>query len=273
MKITPMTFVVSTGRCGTASITKFLSKSIKFKSVVRHEFINYLDYGVFTPDISCMGQYNHFGLNKYVINFFKNKEIITQNDLIKNNILYYFEGSHVLSKAGLVDFVLNENIPEKRKLYNFIFLIRNPIEIARSLIERNDMEKVENQRLWYLDTSYIKNNLKYNNIFKEKKIDNMCCWYVAEMFERMKKNYLELDKNNFSNLIINIADLGIEKKLINFLLSISNNYKKKDILVNKLEKINFNKNTEKRKELEDQCNKLLLKTNVFENYNFFMKKS
>jgi len=158
-------FTLTQGRTGTKYLATLFAENFPDLSV-HHEILHFSAYGVDTPDISLMHEFNNRGNTKKVKEFWNNKFSQLPED--------YVETSHILGKAGLV-----ENAP---KGTHFIILRRDKEKVLSSYAKRGDFNNIGNMWMWYLDPGYHKNLTELDPNIPE--------WYYDEMEARID-NYVD----------------------------------------------------------------------------------
>ncbi len=91
-------FTVTTGRSGTAYLAELLRANLP-QAEVHHEILRYDAWGVDTPDLSDLAQFNAFGSTAKVQDFWRQK----LGRIAAKPVAFYAETSHILAKAGLIE--------------------------------------------------------------------------------------------------------------------------------------------------------------------------
>ena len=165
-------FTMTTGRSGTAFLTALLESNLP-GAECHHEFLEWGDFGVRTPDVSHMTLFNSEGNVEKVQDFWRSKLAI----VLAGRSQFYVETAHMLMKAGLV-----ENIaPLTREGHvHLIDLQRDMAATISSFKSRGDFFNKGNQWLWYLDHKYPRNLSGWEK-FKNYGHSGLCLWYIAEI--------------------------------------------------------------------------------------------
>ena len=165
-------FTMSTGRSGTAFLTELLAANLP-DCEAHHEFFGWTDFGLRTPDVSHMMQFNSLGNVEKVQNFWRDKLAIVLNSRAR----FYVETAHMLMKAGLV-----ENIAPLTSAghVHLIDLQRDPAATIRSFKARGEFFGRGNPWLWYLDHAYPRNLCGFDR-FANYGHSGLCLWYIIEV--------------------------------------------------------------------------------------------
>lgn len=168
-------FTITTGRSGTAFLAQLLRANLS-DAEVNHEILRYDAFGVDTPDLSDMVQFNAFGNTNKVRAFWKRKlsRIATKPKGV------YAETSHLLAKAGLLENIAP--LADGRTIY-IVLLRRDVVKVLSSLQSRYDFLNKGNMWLWYLDPDYPR-KIVDTAPFKKRGWSGICLWYVCEMLTR-----------------------------------------------------------------------------------------
>jgi len=164
-------FTLTTGRSGTAWLAKLLSQFPDTQ--VHHERLKPDDWGLNTPDISTLMEYNTKGNTERVRQFWLQKVNFLETNVKSGT---YVETSHTLGKAGLIENL--DLFPE----HNIVLLERNPIKVMHSMMRRGDYKCLGNMWIWLLDPGYALNHSRP----KGKTQKDLCQWYVSEMNLRIQ---------------------------------------------------------------------------------------
>jgi|GEM_PF-5226866 len=172
---------MSAGRSGSASLARAFADR-EPDIVAYHEHLGAAHHGVLTPDVGLMRRYNSFGYSPEIANFWDRRQKILSNHVANAKAAIYVETAHMLAKAGLIDWLCQAD-KDIQKNFAFVHLTRDPIKLARSLIERGDIREISGQWLWYLAPEYEK-NLVSSEPYIEFNHYGIVCWYVREMEAR-----------------------------------------------------------------------------------------
>ncbi|WP_412776528.1 hypothetical protein [Thalassospira lucentensis] len=187
-------FSITAGRTGSAWLTDFLSENLNIEAV--HEPLGVNDFGEKMPDIRTMRNFNNFGNNDFVKDFWKRKFASIPNGT-------YAETNHTLSKCGLVEnIVLNE----REENTTLIVLKRNIVKQCVSYLVRNDFGNITLAWQWYLHPTYIKKLVNPQGFMKLGNA-SLPLWYCYEMAARQ-----EYYRQKFSDKI-KMIDLTLEEAI------------------------------------------------------------
>jgi hypothetical protein len=144
-------------------------------AAVHHERLNFLSFGVHTPDLSHMTMFNTVGNVPHIRAFWQRKLGYDQAEQAPA----YVEMSHVLSKAGLFE---NLDLIDKDRSVDIIVLTRPIEEIVWSFVNHFDFVSYGFMWPFTLDPNYPNTILKLRpEHFNPVRIAH---WYVCEMFTR-----------------------------------------------------------------------------------------
>lgn len=176
-------FVITAGRTGSAWLSDFFSVNLNINAI--HESLGIDDFGIRMPDIRTMRNFNNFGNNQFVRDFWKRKF---------NNISdsVYVETNHTLCKCGLIENVL---LNDRAILTKFIILKRDTVMQCLSYLNRNDFSNITTIWQWYLHPSYKKKIINPDPFLKFGSI-GVPLWYCYEMDARQ-----EYYRQKYSNKI------------------------------------------------------------------------
>ncbi len=192
-------FTFCSGRCGTGSVAKYFEQykekyytGEKDNFLAFHELLNGEMVGEMTPGTETLTNYNIRGFkNETVQRFWANKLANLHATGMFQEDRIYIETSHVLGKAGLMEFILQyinsvEGNMVKPEIY-ILFLNRNPLDTIASMYVRGDFHSLENRRSYYLEPSYSRNSLLYdaptlpfNDDTSDLRLSHIA-WYYWEM--------------------------------------------------------------------------------------------
>lgn len=166
-------FTITAGRTGSAWLASFLSQNLNISEV--HEFLGINDFGNKMPDIRTMRNFNNFGNNEFVQNFWKRKFEYIPNEL-------YSETNHTLCKCGLVENI----ILNKRENYTTLIILKRDItDQCVSYLERNDFGNITIAWQWYLHPSYLKKIINPKPFMQFGNLGQPL-WYCYEMAARQE---------------------------------------------------------------------------------------
>ncbi len=165
-------FTMTTGRSGTEFLAALLAANLP-DADSHHEFRQWGDFGLRTPDVSHLTLFNSQGNVEKVQVFWRDK----LNIVLGGHSLFYVETAHMLMKAGLV-----ENIAPLTAAghVHLIDLQRDAGATIRSFKARLDFFNKGNQWLWYLDETYPR-NLCGSAKFEKYGHSGLCLWYITEV--------------------------------------------------------------------------------------------
>ncbi|MBF0438469.1 MAG: tetratricopeptide repeat protein [Magnetococcales bacterium] len=169
-------FTMTPGRSGTAFLSDLLTANLPPFAEVHHEIIGFDAFGVETPDLSHLTQFNSLGNVPHVREFWKQKF----KRILAKPAPIYAETSHILMKAGLVE---NLDLLAGEADVSLILLRRPMLEVVASSHSRGDFLDRSNLWMWYLDPNYPKN--KINAIpFRQLGVNGIRLWYLYEIETR-----------------------------------------------------------------------------------------
>ena len=119
-------FTITAGRTGSAWLASFLSLNLQIEEV--HEPLGINDFVEKMLDIRTMRNFNNFGNNDFVQNFW-NKKFKT----IPGGV--YAETNHTLSKCGLVENIM---LHDRSDATTLIVLRRDIVKQCVSYVVRNN---------------------------------------------------------------------------------------------------------------------------------------
>ncbi|MGW8178136.1 MAG: hypothetical protein ACWGQW_05075 [bacterium] len=191
-------FTFTTGRSGTAWLAEFFRQNLPQDSTVLHEIFDPYAFGTVTPEVSTLMRYNEIGPSDPVVEAFWNYKAQTVHRA-EGDI--YVETSHVLCKAGLIDYI--ELFPMPR----VIFLKRDRKLVKASMQRRLDYINFGTIWLFYLDPRYGRNLTTVKSVGQETMID----WYLDEMEARARQAKKALSKMRVPYREFNLLDLANEQ--------------------------------------------------------------
>jgi hypothetical protein len=168
-------FTLTPGRTGTAYLANLLRANLS-DAEVHHEILGFDAFGIDTPDVSHMTQFNARGNTEHVRAFWQQK----LERIAATPGRHYVETSHLLMKAGLV-----ENLAPLLDvgIVDLIVLRRNMLDTVVSYRNRFDFLNKGNMWLWYLDPAYPRKIVDSSGI-GELGWDGVCLWYLCEITAR-----------------------------------------------------------------------------------------
>jgi len=172
-------FTITAGRTGTAWLSNFLSLNLGIEAI--HEPLGINDFGTKMPDIRTLRNFNTFGNNEIVRDFWKNKFNSLHGEI-------YAETNHTLAKCGLIENLVGSKLSNESTI---IILKRNIVKQCASLLVRGDFRNITLAWQWYLHPSYPKIiiNPKPFIQLKGKGIGEdfgIALWYCYEMAARQE---------------------------------------------------------------------------------------
>lgn len=194
---TKFIFTITAGRTGTEFLTELFKVNYP-EAETHHELLGYDRFGVDTPDLSDLTQFNSVGNTPKVQAFWKQKlaRIATTPAPI------YVETSHLLSKSGLVE---NIGALAERGEVHLILLTREIHKMVISYLSRGDFGDYGNMWMWYLDPRYPRNILNPSSFVKGGR-EELCLWYSFEM--AVRQEYYRLLLKDSDRIHIHDADLS-----------------------------------------------------------------
>ena len=186
-------FTITAGRTGTAWLASFLSENLGIETIHEHSEIN--DFGEKMPDIRTMRNFNNFGNNEFIKNFWNKKFSYINKE-------FYAETNHTLCKCGLVENIFLHN---REKYTTLILLARNLEEQCASYLIRNDFENILSAWSWYLHPSYKKKIIDPKPFMKLGKASEPL-WYCYEMAAR-QEYYYQKYSNKIRMIKVNLEDI------------------------------------------------------------------
>ncbi|MEM6903759.1 MAG: hypothetical protein AAF556_11035 [Pseudomonadota bacterium] len=204
-------FTLTTGRTGTGFLYITLDKILGSSGACYHERIGPRDFGVHTPDLSHTLQFNHFGNNEHVQQFWRRKFA----GLGAGDARYLVEASHLLAKAGLI-----ENLPLSNddQAITILKIIRNPLETAISFAQRLSYANQAGTWLFGLHPKYPLNVVPSDPYLQFGSF-GVHLWNVHEMRARsaLYWHHLEQRRRDVQKLSLDITELttidGVQKVL------------------------------------------------------------
>ena len=145
---------MTAGRTGTRFLAQLLQDNAQ-DAEVHHERIGFGDFGVHAPDVSVMHDFNSRGKTDRVRRFWEDKLA----SITSGTTAMYAETSHVLMKAGLMEYVTTL-VPEHA--VHLVILQRDPLDVLTSYHRRGDFGGAANMWLWYLDPAYPRNHMRFS---------------------------------------------------------------------------------------------------------------
>ena len=148
-----LVFTMTAGRTGTRFLAQLLRDNAP-DAEVHHERIGFGDFGLHAPDVSVLHDFNSRGRTERVNRFWEEK----LTSITNGSSSMYVETSHVLMKAGLMEYVTTLT-PEHT--VHLVILQRDPLDVLTSYHRRGDFGGAANMWLWYLDPSYPRNHMRF----------------------------------------------------------------------------------------------------------------
>ena len=166
-------FTITAGRTGTAWLRSFLSLNFGIEAI--HEPLEIDDFGTQMPDIRTMRNFNNFGNNEVVRDFWKNKFNSLEGEI-------YAETNHTLAKCGLIENLINSDLADESTI---ILLKRNLVKQCLSFLVRQDFRNITMAWQWYLHPSYKKIIINPKPFMQMQDI-GIALWYCYEMAARQE---------------------------------------------------------------------------------------
>lgn len=151
------------------------------------------------PDIRTMRNFNNFGNNDFVQNFW-NKKFKT----IPGGV--YAETNHTLSKCGLVENIM---LHGRSKATTLIVLRRDLIKQCVSYVVRNDFGNITLAWQWYLHPSYPKKIINPEPYLRLGNL-GLPLWYCYEMAAR-QEYYLQKFSNKIHMVEVSLDEVVTDK--------------------------------------------------------------
>jgi hypothetical protein len=168
-------FTITTGRSGTAYLTKLLQAADP-QTECHHERIGFDRMGVHSPDASTFMLFNSQGNVPDVRDFWRRKFALIRHGTGER----YVEVSHFLSKAGLIE---NLDLLGPDVEIDLIDLRRDVFSVVWSYANRFDFANNGFTWLFTLDPAYPRHIVDPAPL-REHGMYGTCLWYVAEMLTR-----------------------------------------------------------------------------------------
>jgi hypothetical protein len=189
-------FTVTTGRTGTAWLSKLIAGNTDFVSV--HEPLGIDDFGTQMPDIRTMRTFNEKGMTPVVSGFWQRKfESLSQFPA-------YAEMNHTLAKCGLLEYLASA---EHTHDVSILCIRRNWVDLCASFVSRHDFGNVTTYWQWYLDYRYARNIVNPAPFIDKDAYIGQILWYIAEM-EVRQEYYKQLYSGRFK-----FIDCTLEKMI------------------------------------------------------------
>ncbi len=196
-------FTITAGRTGSAWLASFLSRNLKINAV--HEPLDIDDFGVRMPDIRTMRNFNNFGNNEFVQEFWKRKFASIPGGV-------YAETNHTLCKCGLVENLILNELEDSTTL---IVLRRDLVRQCLSYLARREFENITLAWQWYLHPSYGKKIVSPEPFMKFGSVGTPV-WYCYEMAAR-QEYYLQKFSNKIPMIEVSLEDVSTESGARDFL--------------------------------------------------------
>lgn len=178
-------FTITAGRTGTAWLTQLFD--LNFECTAVHEYLNFGDIGIRSPDIGIMQAFNHWGNNDRVRNFWQKKLSL----LPKTGL--YVETNHALTKGGLIENI--DFLPADAEVF-FVAMRRNWTRQALSYLNRYDFSNFTTVWQWYLDHRYALNIVPSEQLYATGMLGSIL-WYIIEV-ETRQAYYRQLYSDRFT---------------------------------------------------------------------------
>ncbi len=178
-------FTITAGRTGTAWLTQLFD--LNFNCTAVHEYLQFGDIGLRSPDIGVMQAFNHWGNNERVRNFWKKKiALLPKADM-------YVETNHALAKGGLIENI--QHLPKDAEVF-FITMRRDWYKQALSYLNRYDFSNYTTVWQWYLDHRYLLRIVPPEQL-NTKGMLGAIIWYIIEV-EARQAYYRQLFGDRFT---------------------------------------------------------------------------
>ncbi len=186
-------FTITAGRTGSAWLASFLSQNLNIEEI--HEPLGINDFGEKMPDIRTMRNFNNFGNNDFVKEFWRRKfSSIPAGD--------YAETNHTLSKCGLIE---NTMLSDRANDTTLIVLRRDIVKQCVSYLVRNDFVNITIPWQWYLHPSYTKKIINPSSFAKFEGL-SAPLWYCYEMAAR-QEYYLQRFSSDIKMVETSLEDV------------------------------------------------------------------
>ncbi len=205
-------FTITTGRSGTAYLAELLRLNVP-GAECHHEILSYAGFGVDSPDLSDLTQFNALGNTVKVQRFWAQKFA----RIAAKECSLYVETSHQLAKAGLLENLTRLTSEGVDVL--IVDLRRDVTKTVCSLIRRYDFLNKGNMWLWYLDPDYPKKILDPAVLLPRGWL-GLCLWYVCEMRTRAEYYRLLLADQPVQFLQVDVDELNAPDGVVPFLHSV-----------------------------------------------------
>jgi hypothetical protein len=184
-----LVFSLSAGRTGTAFLAELIARNLdqSVAAEVYHERLGFDAFGVDTPDLSHMVQFNSRGNTEKIQQFWNRK----LDSILAGDLDFYAETSHPLMKAGLVENAVR--VCRDRAELHFVRLRRSLVPTLLSYERRGDFLNKSSQWLWYLDDAYPRVLVK-PEAFRRAGLVGIMLWYLLEI-EFRGAYYMERHKS------------------------------------------------------------------------------
>jgi len=192
-----MIYTVAASRSGTGYLARLYQQNLP-DATVHHQRFAFDAFGAVTPELSHLMTFNTLGNSPYVQKFWQRK---ISWDLARSNQTFV-DTSHVSGQGGLM-----ENIDQaaKQARVHIVFLERDIVQMALSMLNRFDMANPAAQWLLALDPQYT-NVLVPSDDLIARGLDGEIIWYLMEM--RCRAEYYRLLLANKPNISLHNADFA-----------------------------------------------------------------
>lgn len=178
-------FTITAGRTGTAWLTQLFD--LNFNCTAVHEYLQFGDIGLRSPDIGVMQAFNHWGNNDRVRAFWRKKlSMLPKIDM-------YVETNHALAKGGLIENL--DCLPNDIDVY-FITMRRDWTKQALSYLNRYDFSNYTTVWQWYLDHRYALNMIPSDQLYAKGMVGSII-WYIIEV-EARQAYYRQLYSDRYT---------------------------------------------------------------------------
>ncbi|MFP4147121.1 MAG: hypothetical protein ACLFSI_05335 [Halorhodospira sp.] len=167
-------FTITTGRSGTVFLTELMKRNLP-DARVYHEHQQWWAHGVDTPDHSDLMHFNNAGVTPKIRAFWRRKF----ERVLAEPGSYYFEASHYLAKAGVIENL--DLLPEDVSV-QILWFKRDVYKTARSLFNLGEFQNPASSWVWLPPGA--RNVLLQQGPFQRFGRAGMVLWYVLEMRAR-----------------------------------------------------------------------------------------
>ena len=188
-------FTITGGRTGTAWMTHLMHKNLGIEAI--HEYKGVNDFGTRTPDIRVLRNFNTYGMNDVVKEFWSKKLAALP---VESG---YFEANHVLAKGGLL-----EALAARSDLPPITILLQRRAWVDQivSYAVRHDFATITNLWQWFLVPDYPRRVVNPKTLLKAPGGLGAMAWYVFEI-EARQEYYRLLFSDKFRFIDCQLEDV------------------------------------------------------------------